>query len=104
MITTATAPFVLEASSEQTFDGSSIQCEPTFIESSGWFSVRLFVLSSGDNSVIYNSRLLITVAEVDAETGTGSSDTEIWFNALEKAVVTKLGGVSGNGSVAFSVV
>ena len=66
MITTATAAFVIESGSEQTFDGSS--------------------------------------TEVDAETGSGTGEYAPWFNALQKAVITKLSAMTGNASTVFTIV
>lgn len=103
MITTATAPFVIEAGSELSFDGSSIRCEPTYNEASNWFSVMLFVVSSASGNTLASTRMQVTAAEVDAETGVGSGETGLWFNALQQAVITKLEAMSGNESTAFSV-
>jgi len=103
MITTATAPFVVEAGSELSFDGSSIRCEPVYNEANDWFSVMLFVVSSADGNALATTRMQVTAAEVDAETGVGSGETGLWFNALQKAVITKLEAMSGNESTTFTI-
>ena len=104
MINTTTSPFILESGSEQQFDGSSIICHPTYIELQELFSVQLNIISSTTTSVIAYGQISVTKTEVDAESGTGTGETAPWFNALQKAVITKLSAISGNGSVVFSIV
>lgn len=104
MITTATSPFVVEDSSQQEFDGSSIYCEPTFFEITDKFSVVLRVIDSVSTNEIGRGYVELTATEVDAETGAGSGETDPWFNALQKAVKTKLLTYTGNATVTFTVV
>lgn len=104
MITTATAAFVLEEDSQQQFLGSSIICEPTYLEIESKFSVRLNVLDSTTSSVIAYGNIQVTKTEVDAETGGGTGETDPWWNALQKAVKTKLAAIPDNSSVTFNVV
>lgn len=104
MITTSTAAFVVESGSEQSFDGSSIICEPTYLEASTSFSVRLNIVDSSTTTVIAYGGVVVTSTEVDAETGAGSGETAPWFNALQKAVITKLSAYTGNGSTVFTIV
>lgn len=104
MITTATAAFVLESSAQQQFNGSSIICEPVYYETGTSFSVTLRVLDSATTREVGRGGVVVTLAEVDAETGTGSGETAPWFNALQKAVITKLSAMTGNGSTVFTIV
>jgi hypothetical protein len=104
MITTATAAFVLEEDSQQQFLGSSILCEPTYRETEAKFTVRLNVLDSVSNNVIAYGYMEVTKTEVDAETGGGTGETDPWWNALQKAVKTKLAAIPDNSSVTFNVV
>lgn len=104
MITTSTAPFVLEDSSQNEFNGSSIVCEPVYFELQTKLGVRLNVIDSADSNVIAYGYIELTNAEVDAETGSGTGETAIWFNAVQKAVITKLSAITGNGSVTFTIV
>jgi hypothetical protein len=46
----------------------------------------------------------VTTTEVDAETGTGTGEYAPWFNALQKAVITKLSAYTGNASTVFTIV
>lgn len=104
MITTSTAAFVLEEDSQQQFLGSSILVEPTYFEIQAKFAVRLSVLDSVTSTVISYGYMEVTKAEVDAETGTGTGETALWFSALQLAVVTKLEAIADNSSVTFAVV
>lgn len=104
MITTATAAFVVESGSEQTFDGSSIICEPVFFETLSRFEITLRVLSSTTSNEIGRGYMSVTTTEVDAETGSGSGEYAPWFNALQKAVITKLAAMTGNASTVFTIV
>ena len=104
MITTSTAAFVLESSAQQKFDGSSIICEPVFYETGSRFDVTLRVQDSATTLEIGRGNISVTTTEVDAETGTGSGETAPWFNALQKAVITKLSAYTGNASTVFTIV
>ena len=104
MINTSTAAFVVESGSQQKYDGSSIDCEPTYNQTQQTFYVRLNVLDSVSTAVIGYGSLTVTKAEVDAESGAGSGETAPWFNALERAVKTKLSAMTGNASTTFTIV
>ena len=105
MITTATAPFVLEsAGSQKEFDGCNIICEPTFFEIQDTFSVLLHIQDTATSNYIDRGYVEVTATEVDAETGSGTGETDPWFNALQKAVITKLSAYTGNGSTVFTIV
>jgi hypothetical protein len=104
MITTSVAAFVLSEDSQQKFEGSSILCQPTYSELSEVFSVRLIVLDSVTNNTIAVSSIEVTKTEVDAETGGGTGETDPWWNALQKAVKTKLAAITDNSGVTFNIV
>lgn len=104
MITTSTAAFVLDEDSQQKFDGSSIICEPTYFETQAKFGVKLVVIDSVSTNSIAYGYLEVTTTEVDAETGSGTGETAPWWNALQKAVKTKLESITDNSSVTFTVV
>jgi len=104
MITTATAAFVVESGSQRKFDGANIICEPTFLELSDVFRVYMRIQDSATTEYIGEGYLSVTATEVDAETGTGTGETDPWFNALQKAVITKLSAYTGNGSTVFTIV
>ena len=105
MITTATASFRTTEGSETVFiAGQSIVCEPTFKESEARFIVALRIIGATVANEFARDYMVLTTIEVDAETGTGSGETAPWFNALQKAVVTKLQAITGNGSTTFTVV
>lgn len=105
MITTATAAFVLESGSQKKYDaGAIIYCEPTYMENSTGFRVYLRVQDSVSTEYIGEGSMWLTVTEVDAETGSGTGETAPWWNALQKAVKTKLLTYTGNGSTSFTVV
>jgi hypothetical protein len=104
MITTATAPFVLEEDAQTQYNLSNIICEPIFFELPQKFVVVLRVLDSVSTNEIGRKDIELTVAEVDAETGTGSGETAPWFNALQKAVITKLEAITDNASTVFAIV
>lgn len=102
MINTSTAPFVIESGSQKEFDLSSIICEPTFYESTDKFSVTLRVINSVSTLEIDRGFVEVTATDVDAETGAGTGETDPWFNALQKAVITKL--AVYNASTTFTIV
>jgi predicted transcriptional regulator len=104
MIETTGGRFVIEDDSEQQFNGSSIICEPTYIELQESFAVRLNVVDSVTTTVLAYGYLTVTKTEVDAETGSGTGETAPWFSALQEAVITKLEALTGNGSITFTVV
>lgn len=104
MITTSTAPFEVVDGAQQKFDGSSILCEPTYLETQSLFHVTLNILDSATTVGIGYGYVEVTTAEVDAQTGTGTGETAPWFNALQKAVIAKLGAYTGNGSTVFTIV
>jgi hypothetical protein len=104
MITTSTAPFVIEDGSEQKFDGSSLFCEPIYFELLERFEVTLRVQDSTTTREIGRGYVSVTKAEVDAEVGGGSGEVEPWFNALQKAARTKLSAMTGNASTTFTIV
>ena len=104
MITTSAHTFVLESASQKTYDGASIVCEPVYSELTATFGVTLHVLDTVSTNYIDRGYMSLTVAEVDAETGAGAGETAPWFNALQKAVKTKLLTYTGNASVTFTVV
>ena len=92
------------SASQQEFDGASIKCEPVFLETQAWFEITLIVSDSATTAEIARGYMTVTTAEVDAETGSGSGETAPWFNALQKAVITKLTAMTGNGSTVFTIV
>lgn len=105
MITTATADYRLEEGGERKFvAGTSILCEPVFYELTSSFLVTLRILGSTTSTEFAQGAVSVTITEVDAETGSGSGETAPWFNALQKAVKTKLAAITGNGSTTFTVV
>jgi hypothetical protein len=104
MITTSVAAFVLEEDSQQKFEGSSIMCEPTYYELQTKFGVKLNILDSVSNTVISYGYIEVTKTEVDAETGGGTGETDPWWNALQKAVNTKLAAITDNSGVTFNIV
>ena len=104
MITTSGSAFVIESSSQQKFLGSSIICSPNYYVLAGIFMVTLNILDTVTTNYIGTGYVTLTIAEVDAETGTGSGETAPWFNALEKAVISKLSAYTGNSSTTFTIV
>lgn len=104
MITTSTSPFVIESGSQKEFDGCTIICEPTFFEIQDTFSVILHIQDTVSTNYIDRGIMTLTATEVDAETGSGSGETDHLFNALQKAVITKLSAYTGNGSTVFTIV
>ena len=66
--------------------------------------MTLRILGAAVNTEFFRDTMEVTVTEVDAETGSGSGETAPWFNALQKAVKTKLAAITGNGSTTFTVV
>lgn len=104
MINTSVAPFVLQEDSQQMFSGCSISCEPTYYEIRDIFGVRLNILDSLTTETISYGYMEVTAAEVDAETGSGTGETDLWFNALQKAVKAKLAAITDNSGVTFTVV
>ncbi len=104
MITTSTSPFVVESGSQKEFDGCTIVCEPTFFEVQDNFNVILHIQDTVSTNFIDRGYMTVTATEVDAETGSGSGETDPWFNALQKAVITKLSAMTGNGSTTFTIV
>ena len=104
MITTATAAFVLEQDAQAQYLGASIICEPTFFETTDQFAVTLRILDSVSTNEIARGYMEVTATEVDAETGSGTGETDPWFNALQKAVKTKLEAIADNSGVTFTVV
>jgi hypothetical protein len=104
MITTSGSAFVIESSSQQKFSGSSIICDSQYYVLAGLFLVTLNILDTVTTNYIGTGYVTLTTAEVDAETGSGSGETAPWFNALEKAVVTKLSAYTGNSSTTFTIV
>jgi len=104
MIASSVAAFVLEEDSQQQFLGARIMCEPTYLELQQKFAVKLNVLDSVSSTVIYNGYMEVTSTEVDAETGSGSGETAPWWNALQKAVVTKLEDIPDNSGVTFAII
>ena len=104
MITTSTAAFVIESGSQQKYDGSSIICEPVFFETLLKFEITLRVLDSSTTNEIGRGYMSVTTTEVDAETGSGTGEYAPWWNALQKAVKTKLASMTGNASTVFTIV
>jgi hypothetical protein len=104
MISSASAAFVLEEDSQLQFLGARIMCEPTYYELQEKFALRLNVLDSATSNVIHYGYMEVTKTEVDAETGTGTGETAPWWNALQKAVVTKLEDIPDNSGVTFTIV
>jgi hypothetical protein len=104
MITTASAAFVLEQDAQAQYLGSRIFCEPTFFEALDKFAVVLRITDSATLNEIARGYMEVTATEVDAETGSGSGETDPWFNALQKAVKTKLEAIADNASVTFTVI
>lgn len=105
MITTSTANYRTIEASEQIFlAGQSIICEPTYREVPALFDVSLRIIGATVTNEFTRTQIQVTVTEVNAEAGTGSNETEPWFNALQKAVITKLSAITGNGSTVFTIV
>lgn len=104
MITSATAAFVLEEDAQIKFDGSSISAVPTFFPLLAKASVLLIVQDSVSTNEIGRATIELTTTEIDAETGSGSGETAIWYNAVERAVKTKLEAIADNASVTFTIV
>lgn len=104
MITTSASAFVLEQGSQNEFNGCSVICEPTYLELRSAFSVRLRIIDSVSSNEISSGFLEVTKTEVDAETGSGTGETALWFSALQEAVVAKLEAISDNSGVTFTVV
>jgi hypothetical protein len=104
MITTSVAAFVLEDSAQQRFLLSNIVCEPTYTEASYNYNIRLYVQDSVSGNTVAQGYMSLTATEVSAETGSGSGEHDIWFNALQRAVVTKLLAMTGNASTTFTIV
>lgn len=104
MITTSGTAFVLAQGDQRKFLGSSIICEPTYYETPQTHGVRLRIINSVSTSDIDYGYMEVTLAEVDAETGAGSGETAPWFNALQKAIKTKLVAISDNSGTTFTVV
>ncbi len=104
MITTSTAPFEVVDGAQQKFDGSSIICEPLYLETQSLFHVTLNIIDSATTIGIGYGIIEVTTTEVDAQTGSGTGETAPWFNALQKAVIAKLSAMAGNGSTTFTIV
>ena len=102
MINTTVAPFVLETGSQKEFNLCSIICEPTYLEDTDKFTVRLRIQDSVAVVDVDYGSIEVTATEVDAETGAGTGETDPWFNALQKAVITKL--AVYNVSTTFTIV
>lgn len=104
MITTSSSAFVIESGSQSKYDGANILCEPVYYELRQSFAVTPRIQDSSTTNFIGSGQMEVTKTEVDAETGSGSGETAPWFDALQKAVKTKLSAMTGNGSVTFTIV
>lgn len=104
MIETSVAAFVIESSAQQRFLLSNIVCEPVYSEASYSYSVRLSVQDSTTGNTIAQGYMSLTATEVSAETGSGSGESDIWFNALQRAVIVKLQAMTGNAGTTFTIV
>lgn len=105
MITTATANYRTTEGANQIFEaGASIIVEHTYRERADNFLVHLRILGVVEASEFAQDTLLLTNAEVSAETGTGTTEVDKHHNRVQKAVKTKLSAITGNGSTVFTIV
>jgi hypothetical protein len=104
MITTSGGRFVLEEDSQHQFSLSNIICGPHYYELTEVFDVDLIIQDSVSTNHIITANMRITKAEVDAETGSGTGEVAPWFDALQKAVKTKLAAIPDNSGITFTIV
>ncbi len=100
---TADNPYIVVDSSETTFSTSAkVNCIPTYIKEREFFSVIIQVLNSSTELEELRTVIDLTKTEVDAETGSGTGETDNWYKALQEAIVTKLEAFAGNSGVTFT--
>lgn len=100
---TANASYTLQEGSKVFFDGLNIYCTPTVHDASEL--VRIQVDVQVDAGTVVGSIVLeATYAEVDAFTGSGTTDVEVFFNQCEQLVDDHLSNLTDNAGVTFSIV
>lgn len=100
---TADNPYIIEDGSEKTFSSATkLSAEPYYLPLRSIFSV--LCIATNSSTELEESRVYIdlTKAEVDAETGSGTGETDNWYKALQEAIVTKLEAFAGNSGVTFT--
>lgn len=100
---TANNPYIVEDGSEKTFSSSTkLNCEPTYFKARETFSVTLQLINSSTELEEFRTVIDLTKTELDAETGSGTGETDNWYKALQEAIVTKLEAFAGNSGVTFT--
>jgi len=99
---TANASYTLEEGRKVFFESLDILCTPTVHDDSGMVRVQMDVRVDA-GTVVGSAILELTYAEVDAFTGTGSTDVEVFYNQCEQAVDDYLSGITENSGVTFTI-
>lgn len=100
---TANNPYKLLEGSAITFGSDTkVECQALYLSTRGLYSVTIIAQNGTTDLEDYRGVIDLTKAEVDAETGSGTGETDNWFSALQEAIITKLEAITGNGSVTFT--
>jgi hypothetical protein len=102
MITANNTYKLVEGSAITFGSDTKIECQPLYLSVRGLFSVTIIAQNGTTDLEDYRGFIDLTKTEVDAETGTGTGETDPWFKALQEAVITKLEAITGNGGVTFT--
>lgn len=79
-----------------------IRCIPTMFDVEGRVDVLVDFLDT-DNNSMGQRQFTFTVAEINAFTASGSTETEKYFNLIEQAVLDELSSIPENSSVTFTI-
>lgn len=99
---TANNPYVLYEGSEVTFSSTSLFVDFTYSNSHETYLCKIIALGAAVNSPEIGSyTYLITKAQVDAKTGSGT-ETEAALEAVELVIIDYLDAITENSGVTFT--
>lgn len=99
---TANASYTLQAGSKVFFDGLDIYCTASVHDAAQLVRIQVDVQVDA-GTVVGSIMLEASYAEVDAFTGTGSTDVEVFFNQCEQLVDDHLSNLADNSGVTFTI-
>ncbi len=101
---TGDAPTFVEEGGQLSYDDPTIMVDASYRPLLQNFICRLEFSDGATTTPQGEFYMVVTKAQVDAKTGTGTGDTAKWHNALLQVIVDRLEAITENVAVTFTII
>lgn len=100
---TSSGRVYFEAGALQSFASPTIYVSPTYNPILEQVRCRLSISAPSSTDIVFETVVVISKATIDAKTGSGTGDTEKFFDAVNQCVKDYMEAIADNSAVTFTI-